>query len=148
MLNTTKGAWLCTAVLLLTIAGACHADWLSGLTNSVQRAASEMQAITREIQSSPIEAGAIASEQSEQSIIEQTQTNLEGTGDSYLGNGKTQEIINTVTDDSLTSKEAADRVVDLTPTGLPGPVDRVVKDVAKKLCGGFVQAIESSDGSH
>jgi len=63
---------------------------------------------------------------------------LQGIGDAYLGKGKTERIMGIARDagtDRMSEKEAAGKIVDEVPTGLPGPVDKWTKKVAKGVSG-------------
>jgi len=63
---------------------------------------------------------------------------LRSIGDAYLGKGKTERIMGITREagtGSMSEKEAASKIVDEVPTGLPGPVDKWTKKAAKSLSG-------------
>jgi len=63
---------------------------------------------------------------------------LQSIGDAYLGKGKTERIMGIAREagtGSMSEKEAASKIVDEVPTGLPTPVDKWTKKAAKSLSG-------------
>jgi hypothetical protein len=72
--------------------------------------------------------------------LDQTYEEVMGTvetiGDMYLGKGKTRRIRETVEQQyrgEISDREAAKRIVNEAPTGLPQPLDRAVKGISNKL---------------
>jgi hypothetical protein len=76
--------------------------------------------------------------------IEAGEKMIKEIGDSYLGKGNTGKIIDIVNDNNLSPEEAAKKIMYEVPTGLPGPLDKLSKDVAKKI----LETQETSSNNH
>jgi hypothetical protein len=80
--------------------------------------------------SSQLEHGAITTSEAERAVQQ--------IGDAYLGQGRSERIMNIAKDagtEKMSAREAADKIVDEVPTGLPDPTDKFVKGVSKRVAG-------------